>query len=126
MASVNKAIIVGHLGGDPEVRSTQSGMSVCNFTVATSEKNKDGAETTEWHRIVCFGKTADNVGKYLTKGSQVYVEGRIQTRKWTDKEGNDRYTTEIVGNQIAFLGGGAAKPKPQAAPMTADDESLPF
>ena len=101
MASVNKAIIVGNLGKDPEVRYTASGEAMCNITVATSENWKDKAtgerkELTEWHRISFFGKLAEIAGQYLKKGSQVYVEGSIRTRKWTDKDGQDRWNTEIV------------------------------
>lgn len=110
MASVNKAIIIGHLGRDPESRYLPSGEAVCNFSVATSESWKDKTtgekkELTEWHRISAFGKLAEICGEYLKKGSQVYVEGRIQTRKWQDKDGQDRYTTEIRADQMRMLGG---------------------
>ena len=110
MASVNKAIIVGNLGKDPEVRYTASGEAMCNITVATSESWKDKAtgekkELTEWHRISFFGKLAEICGQYLKKGSQVYIEGSIRTRKWTDKEGQERYTTEIRGDEMKMLGG---------------------
>ena len=109
MASVNKAIIVGNLGKDPEVRYTASGEAMCNITVATSEHWKDKAtgekkELTEWHRISFFGKLAEICGQYLKKGSQVYVEGSIRTRKWTDKDGQERYTTEIRGDEMKMLG----------------------
>jgi len=109
MASVNKAIIVGNLGKDPEVRYTPGGDAMCNITVATSESWKDKAtgekkELTEWHRISFFGKLAEICGQYLKKGSQVYVEGSIRTRKWTDKEGQERYTTEIRGDEMKMLG----------------------
>ena len=109
MASVNKAIIIGNLGKDPEVRYTASGEALCNITVATSETWKDKAtgekkEATEWHRISFFGKLAEIAGQYLKKGSQVYVEGSIRTRKWTDKEGQERYTTEIRGDEMRMLG----------------------
>jgi single-strand DNA-binding protein len=109
MASVNKAIIVGNLGKDPEVRYTASGEAICNITVATSDTWKDKAtgekkEATEWHRISFFGKLAEIAGQYLKKGSQVYVEGSIRTRKWTDKEGQERYTTEIRGDEMKMLG----------------------
>jgi single-strand DNA-binding protein len=104
---VNKAIIIGNLGGDPEVRYTQSGAAVANFTVATTEKWKgqDGQmqEQTEWHRIVAFARLGEICGEYLSKGSKVYIEGRIQTRKWTDKDGNSRYTTEIVAREMKML-----------------------
>ena len=115
---VNKAIIVGNLGSDPELRHTNSGTSVCNFSVATNRKYKDGSgeyqEETEWHRIVVFGKSADNCSRYLSKGRQVYVEGRLQTREWTDKQGNTRKSTEIVAFKVDFLrsqgdGGGSKK-----------------
>ena len=109
MASVNKAIIIGHLGRDPETRYTSGGDAVCNFSVATSESWNDKAtgekkEQTEWHRISTFGKVAEISGKYLKKGSQVYVEGSIHTRKWTDKDGQERYTTEIRGDVMRMLG----------------------
>ena len=107
MASINKAIVIGNLGVDPEIRYTQSGSAVCNLRVATHERwtGKDGepGERTEWHNIVVFGKQAENCEKYLEKGRQVYVEGRLQTRKWEDRDGNDRYTTEIVANEMQML-----------------------
>ncbi|MBW2726442.1 MAG: single-stranded DNA-binding protein, partial [Deltaproteobacteria bacterium] len=99
MAGVNKAILVGNLGRDPELRHTQNGQAVVNFTLATSEnwtdKNGERVERTEWHRIVVWGKTGEMCAQYLSKGRTVYVEGRIQTREWEDKDGNKRYTTEI-------------------------------
>src|SRR6266566_5467812 len=106
---VNKAILVGNLGKDPEVRYSPNGQAVANVTIATSESWKDKntgdkQEKTEWHRVVFFGKLAEIAGEYLKKGSQIYVEGRIQTRKWQDKDGNDRYTTEIVANEMQMLG----------------------
>lgn len=109
MASVNKVIIVGNLGRDPEVRYTPNGSAVCNVTVATSRvrKNKDSgekSEDTEWHRIVFFDKLAEIAGEYLKKGRSVYVEGRLQTRKWTDKDGVEKYTTEIVASEMQMLG----------------------
>ena len=106
---VNKVILIGNLGADPEARYTQSGSAVTNFRIATSENwtGKDGQkqERTEWHRIVTFGRLAEHCRDYLSKGRQVYVEGRIQTRDWQDKDGNKRYTTEIVANTVQFLGG---------------------
>ena len=106
---VNKVILVGRLGRDPELRYTQGGQPVANFTLATSErwKGKDGnsQERTEWHRIVVWGKTAENCAQYLQKGRQVYVEGRLQTRDWEDKDGHKRQTTEIVALTVQFLGG---------------------
>ncbi len=105
---VNKVILVGHLGKDPELRYTQSQTPVANFSLATTEKRKDPSgnwvDNTEWHNIVTFGKTAENCSNFIKKGRQVYIEGRIQTRKWTDKEGKDRWTTEIVANTVQFLG----------------------
>ncbi len=103
---VNKVILVGNLGKDPEVRYTQTGTAVSNIRLAVGERRKDGeqwVEHTEWCNVVCFGKTAENVGQYLAKGRQVYVEGRLQTRKYQDREGNDRWSTEVVANQILFL-----------------------
>ena len=105
---INKVILVGDLGADPEIRYTPSGMAVANFRIATSETfTKDGQKDTktEWHRIVAFGKLAEICSEYLSKGKQVYIEGKIQTRKWTDKDGNDKYTTEILANQMQMLGG---------------------
>lgn len=108
MASLNKAMLIGNLGADPEVRYTASGSSVANFRIATTEvwNNRDGErqERTEWHRIVVWGKQAEHCGEYLSKGRSVYVEGRIQTREWEDKEGQKRYTTEINADRVTFLG----------------------
>ena len=109
MASVNKVILVGNLGRDPEVRYTPNGSAVCNVTIATSRvrKNKesgDKSEDTEWHRVVFFDKLAEIAGEYLKKGRSVYVEGRLQTRKWTDKDGVEKYTTEIVASEMQMLG----------------------
>jgi len=106
---INKVILVGNLGKDPEVRYSPNGGAVTNITVATSESWKDKntgekQEKTEWHRVVFFGKLAEIAGEYLKKGSQVYLEGRLQTRKWQDKEGKDRYTTEIVAGEMQMLG----------------------
>ncbi len=110
MSGVNKAIIIGNLGSDPEVRVTGSNSAVANFRVATNEvwTDRDGQrqERTEWHRVVVFGRLAELARDYLKKGRQVYIEGKIQTREWTDKDNNRRYTTEIVGQQMTFLGGG--------------------
>lgn len=108
MASINKVILIGNLGRDPELRSTGSGQAVCEFSLATSEKYRDrdgqNQERTEWHRIVVWGPQAESAAKYLTKGRTVYIEGRLQYRDWTDKEGNKRTTTEIVANTLQFLG----------------------
>lgn len=107
---VNKVIIVGNLGANPELKYLPSGQAVCEMRLATSESfnDKQGQrqERTEWHRVVCWGKTAENAAKYLEKGRQVYVEGRLQTRSWDDKDGNKRYTTEVVAQNVVFLGGG--------------------
>jgi single-strand DNA-binding protein len=117
MAGVNKAILVGNLGRDPELRHTQNGQAVVNFTLATSEtwtdKSGERVERTEWHRIVVWGKTGEMCAQYLSKGRTVYVEGRIQTREWEDKDGNKRYTTEINAQTVNFIGprsGGSGEP----------------
>ena len=109
MASVNKVILVGNLGRDPETRYATSGSAICNITVATSRQWKDKAtgekkEETEWHRVVFYDRLAEIAGEYLKKGRPVYVEGRLKTRKWQDKEGQDRYTTEIVAEEMQLLG----------------------
>ena len=107
--SVNKVILIGRLGRDPEVRYTPSGMPVANFSVATSENwnDKQGQkqERTEWHRIVVWGKLAELCGQYLAKGRQVYLEGRLQTRQWDDRDGKKKFTTEVVAREVTFLGG---------------------
>ena len=109
MASVNKVILVGNLGRDPEVRFMPNGEAVCNFSIATTDSWKDKSgqkqERTEWHNIVMYRKLAEIAGEYLKKGRPVYVEGRLQTRKWQTKEGQDRYTTEIIADQMQMLGG---------------------
>jgi single-strand DNA-binding protein len=106
--SVNKVILLGHLGRDPEMRYQPSGAAIANFSMVTSENFKDREgnkqKRTEWHRIVLFGRAAEVAGEYLRKGSMAYVEGRLQTRKWTDKEGQERYTTEIVGDRLQLVG----------------------
>jgi len=108
MASVNKVILVGNLGRDPETRYTTSGDAVTNIRLATTDtwkdKNGEKQERTEWHSVVFYGRQAEIAGEYLKKGRQIYVEGRIQTRKWQDKEGQDRYTTEIVADRMQMLG----------------------
>lgn len=137
MSSLNKAIIIGRLGRDPEVRHTNDGKAVVTLNVATSESWKDKSgqkqEKAEWHRCVLFGNLADIAAKYLTKGANVYLEGKLQTRKWTNQQGQDQYTTEIVidgfSGQMVMLGGnGEAKPQPasQAAPQTATKADVPF
>ncbi len=103
---VNKVILIGNLGADPEIRYTQNGVAVANLRLATTEVwKKDGEkeETTEWHRVVAFARLAEICGEYLSKGSKVYIEGRIQTRKWEDRDGNPRYTTEIVAREMKML-----------------------
>jgi single-strand DNA-binding protein len=111
MAGVNKVILVGNLGRDPELRYTPSGQPVANFSIATSESwnKKDGSgreERTEWHRIVAWGRTAELCAQYLAKGRTVYIEGRLQTREWENKEGQKQRTTEVVANTVQFIGGG--------------------
>ncbi len=115
---INKVILIGNLGRDPEVRFTNGGQAVANFSIATSESWTDKSsgqkqEKTEWHRIVVWGKLAELCGEYLKKGRQAYVEGRLQTREWTDKEGKKNYTTEVVANTVQFLGGGGAGAGPR-------------
>ena len=110
MASINKVILIGNLGRDPEVRYTPNGNAVCNVSVATTRtwKNKDSgdrAEETEWHRVVFYDLLAEIAGEYLKKGRSVYVEGRLKTRKWQDKEGKDQYTTEVIADNMQMLGG---------------------
>ncbi len=110
MASVNKVILIGNLGRDPEVRYTPSGAAVCNISLATTRnwKSREGGERqeeTEWHRVVFYDRLAEIAGEYLKKGRPVYVEGRLKTRKWQDKEGRDQYTTEIIAEQMQLLGG---------------------
>jgi single-strand DNA-binding protein len=151
MASVNKVILVGNLGRDPETRYTTGGDAVTNIRVATTDtwkdKNGEKQERTEWHTVVFFGRQAEIAGEYLKKGRQVYIEGRLQTRKWQDKDGQDRYTTEIVADRMQMLGsregGGAPAPemaerhaaaepraaaKPSAAKKNIDDldDDIPF
>lgn len=145
MASLNKVILIGNLGADPEIRATSSGESICNLRLATTEKWKDKAtgdarETTEWHRVVLYSRLAEIAGEYLRKGSAVYIEGRLRTRKWQDKEGKERSTTEIEGNELKMLGSKnagtefhsapSARPTPAPAgtalPSPDDDYDYPF
>ncbi|MBT1072751.1 single-stranded DNA-binding protein [Pelotalea chapellei] len=122
MASLNKVMLIGNLGKDPEVRYTPSGQAVASFSLATSEKFKsktgEWEERTEWHNITLWGKLAEIAGEYLSKGKTVYIEGRLQTRKWQDKSGNDRYTTDIVGDKMQMLSGkgGGERREPGSAP----------
>ncbi len=148
MASVNKVIIVGNVGRDPETRYMPSGDAVTNISVATSDRYKDKQtgemkENTEWHRIAFFGKLAEIAGQYLKKGSQVYVEGRLRTRKWTDQSGQEKYSTEIIADSMQMLGArmagsggdepaGRSKPpaesssNPGASSLDAMDDDIPF
>jgi len=140
MASVNKVILIGNLGRDPELRYTPSGQAVANFTLATNERwrDKDGnnQDRTEWHNIVVWGRQAETAKEYLSKGRPVYIEGRLQTRSWDDKDGNKRYTTEIVAQRVQFLGGrdqgvpsGAGEMPPEAPQpdnLADEDDDLPF
>jgi single-strand DNA-binding protein len=142
-SSLNKVLLIGNLGSDPEVRYTAGGQAVANFTMATNESWKDKAgekqERVEWHRITVWGKLAELCGEYLNKGRKAYVEGRLQTREWKDKEGNDRQTTEVVAENVIFLGGaeGGSKGKGKGkkveeapglpiAPPSAADDDIPF
>jgi single-strand DNA-binding protein len=128
MASVNKVILIGNLGRDPEVRYTPSGAAVCNVSVATTRnwKSKDSGEKqeeTEWHRVVFYDRLAEIAGEYLKKGRPVYVEGRLKTRKWQDKEGKDNYTTEIIADQMQPT----SKPAPKSSTGFDDmDDDIPF
>ena len=115
MSGVNKVILIGNLGNDPEIKATQSGSQLANFSVATSETWKDKntgerQEKTEWHKVVMFGRQAEVAGQYLQKGSKVFIEGKLSTRKWEDKSGNTRYTTEIVGSYMQMLGEKSQQP----------------
>jgi len=144
MAGINKAILIGNLGRDPEMRYTPEGLAIANFSIATSEEWKDKnsgekRERTEWHRIVAFGRLAEICGEYLSKGKKIYIEGRIQTRDWEDKEGVKRYTTEIVAGQMQMLDskGSVEKPRSNAGFQVPDipetsgaaefkDDDIPF
>jgi single-strand DNA-binding protein len=142
---VNKVILIGNLGKDPEVRYTQSGTAVSNLRLAVTERRKDGdgwKDQTEWIDVVCFGKTAENVGQYLQKGRQIYVDGRMQTRSYKDKEGVEKWRTEVVANEVVFIGGredgpprerpaggggggGGGGGRPQRDAPPADDQGAP-
>ncbi len=142
MAGVNKAIIVGNLGNDPEIRYSANGNAIASISVATSDRWKDKTtgeqqEKTEWHRVKLFGRLAELAGEYLKKGSQVYIEGRIQTSKYQDKDGNDRWSTEIVARDMTFLGGRsgagdsqggppASSPQRDSGPTGDFDDDIPF
>ena len=139
MAGINKVILVGNLGRDPEVRYTPSGVAVANFTLATSEewKNRETGEKqehTEWHRIVAWRRLGEICGEYLHKGSQVYIEGKLQTRSWDDRDGNKRYTTEVLAQTMQMLGSPARPAKahpaddgfPTEEPVMVPDDDIPF
>ena len=131
MASLNRVELIGNLGRDPEIRFTTSGTAVASLALATSEKvkNKSGEleERTEWHNIILYGRLAEVAGEYLTKGKSVYLEGKLKTRKWQDKTGKDRYTTEVVGEKMLMLGGksGATNEQIESSPVH-EDHSIPF
>ena len=138
MRGVNKVILIGNLGRDPEVRYTQGGSAVATLNIATSDSWTDQSgqkqERTDWHRVVIWRRLAEIAKEYLSKGSRVYIEGRIQTRSWDDREGNKRYTTEIVANQMLMLGGRGGgdetsqeePPAPPEEPFEASNEDVPF
>ena len=148
--SLNKVMLIGNLGADPELKYTQNQLAVSKLRIATNERFKgpDGnwADKTEWHRVVVFGKTAENCCQYLKKGRSIFVEGRIQTQKWQDKEGRDNYTTEIIASNVSFLGGKdaasstapgfdnsnqesmfmASAPQPESSTVSFNDDDIPF
>jgi single-strand DNA-binding protein len=148
--SVNRVILLGNLGADPELRFTPSKFPICNLRIATNERRKspegEWVDQTEWHSVVVLGKTAENCAQYLAKGRQVFIEGRLQTRKWQDQEGKDRYKTEILANSVQFIGGrdGAggnrtfesdpeaeampsiAGSQPSASNISFEDDDIPF
>jgi single-strand DNA-binding protein len=136
MASLNKVFLIGNLGADPEVRFTPGGSAVANFRIATTETWNDKntgerQERTEWHRIVVWGKQGENCGEFLKKGRPVHIEGKIQTREWEDKEGQKRFTTEIVADRVTFLGsrgegGGGGRAGQNDDPPPLDDSDIPF
>lgn len=139
MGSVNKVLLVGNLGRDAELRYTPGGAAVATLNMATTDtwKDRDGQkkEDTQWHRVILWGKTAESLAEYLTKGKQIYVEGRIQTRKWTDKDGVEKYTTEIRGDRVVLLGGGGSREPRDEQPsgdvqntqqLDTDDSDVPF
>jgi single-strand DNA-binding protein len=141
MASINKVILIGNLGANPEMRSFPNGDAVCNLRLATSEQWKDKVtgdqrETTEWHRVVMFRRLAEIAGQYLKKGSSVYIEGRLRTRKWQDEDGQDRFTTEVEATEMKMLGSSLAQPgssitpsvkqQASAVPQAFDPGDIPF
>jgi single-strand DNA-binding protein len=130
MSGVNKVIVLGRLGADPEVKNVSANQTVARLSVATSENwtDKEGQkqERTEWHRVVVWGKLAELCGKYLSKGRQVYVEGRLQTRSWEDQQGQKKYTTEIVANTVQFLGGGEARTTDRSERQSSSNDDHAF
>ena len=133
MAGINKVILIGNLGRDPEVRQTKGGGAVCNLRLAISERRKEGdswVDAVEWVPVVCFGKTAEHAGQYLAKGRQVYVEGRFSTRSYKDKDGNDKWSTEVVAQTVTFLGSKPEAQAKKAAPVEdagfSDGDDVPF
>lgn len=128
MSSINKVILVGRLGQDPELRNTQNGQPVCSLGIATSESwMKDGKkeEKTEWHKVIVWGKLAENANKYLKKGRLIYIEGKLQTRTWEDQQGQKRYTTEIIANELKFLESMNSGRKDNDVPPISDDD-MPY
>lgn len=130
MSSVNKVILIGNLGKDPEVRYSQKGDAIANITLATTEswkdKNGEKQEKTEWHRVTFYKKLAEIAGEYLKKGKSIYVEGKLQTSKWTDKQGNERYTTEIVAHDMKMLGSApSGSSDKQTTTRPAGNEAVP-
>ena len=130
MSNLNKVMLIGRLGGDPESRNTKNGKTVCNFSIATSEKwvddQRQAHERTEWHRIVVYGKLAEICQKFLAKGRQCFVEGKLQTRQWENKEGQKQYTTEILAASVQFLGNNAHAPSNNSSNNSAQDDEIPF
>ena len=125
MASLNKVIIIGNLGKDPEIKYTQNGTAVANFSVATTFKPKDGDEKTEWHRIVAWDRLAEIIGEWVRKGSQIYIEGRLQTRSW-EKDGVTRYTTEIIAERMLMLGGKDKTQDNFEPKTTPENDDIPY
>lgn len=127
---INKVILIGNMGQDPDLKYTTNGNAVCNFTLATSEKYKDKSgemiEKTEWHRVIVWQKLAETVEKYTQKGSKVYIEGKLETRKWQDSEGNDKYTTEIIAREVKFLDTKSTQEKPKMNGTDFSSNDVPF
>ncbi len=123
---VNKVILIGNLGADPELKYTESEIAVCNLRVATTYQQKGGEKQTEWHRVTAWSRQAENCKEYLSTGSKVYVEGRLQTRKWKDKDGNDRYTTEVVAFTVQFLDSKGQTQQRDEPPDEFPEDDIPF